>query len=103
MASLIHQRCFNHAVREAVARCPECGRFFCRECIAEHDGRVVCSTCLQKLAHAPARRRPAWLQAWRVAQFGAGLLLAWFVFFLLGTALLRIPAAFHDGTLWHVK
>ena len=49
MQNLAHQRCFNHAVREAVARCPECGQCFCRECITEHDDRVVCAACLKKL------------------------------------------------------
>ena len=45
---LAHQRCFNHATREAVARCPECHHFFCRECITEHDDRVLCTGCLKK-------------------------------------------------------
>ena len=32
MNDLLYQRCFNHVLREAVARCPECLRYFCREC-----------------------------------------------------------------------
>ena len=36
MSNLIHQRCSNHPGREAAVRCPECGRFFCRECVTEH-------------------------------------------------------------------
>ncbi len=28
MEDLLHQRCFNHMLREAVARCPECGATF---------------------------------------------------------------------------
>ena len=48
LVNLSQQRCFNHTSREAVARCPECGRFFCRECITEHDDRVLCAVCLGK-------------------------------------------------------
>ena len=46
------------STREAVARCPECTQFFCRECITEHDDRVLCSACLKKLARVPLTRRP---------------------------------------------
>ena len=102
MFDLIHQRCFNHATREAVARCPECGRCFCRECVTEHDDRVVCSSCLKKLARVPLARRPAFVKAARFAQCLASLLIAWFFFFLIGEGLSRIPASFHDGTVWQV-
>jgi hypothetical protein len=103
MQNLLHQRCFNHAMREAVARCPECGRFFCRECVTEHDDRVVCSACLKKLARGPLARRPALVRVFRFAQCVAGLIIAWFFFFLIGEALLKIPASVHEGTLWQVN
>jgi hypothetical protein len=101
MPNLLHQRCFNHATREAVARCPECGRFFCRECVTEHEDRVLCSACLAKLARQPLARRPAFVHVIRVAQCVAGVFVAWFFFFLMGDVLLKIPASFHEGTLWH--
>lgn len=51
-------RCRNHGGREAVARCRDCGDFFCRECVVEHEGRMVCATCLEELAReAPPKRR----------------------------------------------
>lgn len=100
--NLLHQRCFNHALREAVARCPECGHFFCRECVTEHDDRVVCSACLKKLARAPVTRRLSFAALVRFAQCAAGAVLAWFFFFLIGDLLLKIPASFHEGTLWRV-
>ncbi|HEX9047614.1 MAG TPA: rhomboid family protein [Verrucomicrobiae bacterium] len=101
MQNLLHQRCFNHATREAVARCPECGRFFCRECITEHDDRVLCSACLKKLARTPLAKRPAFVKLFRLVQGLAGLMVAWFFFFLIGSALLKIPAPVHEGTVWH--
>ena len=103
MQNLLQQRCFNHAVREAVARCPECTQFFCRECITEHDDRVVCSACLKKLARVPRTARPAFVRIVRVAQCAAGLVLVWFCFFLLGSCLLKIPAAVHEGSVWRVE
>lgn len=99
---LLHQRCFNHAMREAVARCPECAQFFCRECITEHEDRVVCSACLKKLARVPLMKRPAFTRIVRAAQCLAGLVIAWFFFFLIGEGLLKIPTSFHEGTLWQV-
>ena len=102
MQILAHQRCFNHAAREAVARCPECQQFFCRECITEHDDRVVCAACLKKLAQVPLTKRRGFVGLIRTVQCAAGILVAWFFFFVIGESLLRLPASFHEGTLWQV-
>ena len=100
---LAYQRCAQHAEREAVARCPECRRFFCRECITEHDQRVLCAGCLKKLARPRLLKRPAFAGLVRVGQCLLGLLLAWFFFYLVGEALLALPTSFHQGTLWQGK
>lgn len=94
------QRCFHHESREAVGRCPECGRTFCRECLTEHDDRVLCSSCLKRLdqsAAAAPRRRRSLVPALQVV---AGFILLWLSFYALGNFLLTIPAAVHDGTLF---
>jgi len=103
MQSLAQQRCFNHLEREAVARCLECRQFFCRECITEHDDRSICAVCLQKLARRPLTQRRAFVGVLRVSQCLAGILIAWFFFYLAGESLLAIPTAFHEGTLWQVN
>jgi len=103
MSTLVHQRCFNHATREAVARCPACRRFFCRECVTEHDGRVMCSACLRQISRVPLLQRPAFAGALRMGQCVLGLLLVWFFFYLVGAALLAIPTSFHEGTLWRAN
>ena len=102
MPTLIHQRCFNHAIREAAARCPECRQYFCRECITEHDDRVVCTACLRKLVSKPLTQRLAFTRLFRLAQGILGIMVAWFFFFLVGEGLLKLPASFHEGTLWKV-
>jgi hypothetical protein len=98
---LAAQRCLYHAAREAVARCPECGSSYCRECIAEHEGRIICATCLQRLLHKPAEaRRPfGRLLAWTAGSV-AGLLLAWMSFYGFGRLLMTLPSAFHAAEMW---
>jgi len=100
MRSLSQQRCFNHALREAVARCPECGQFYCRECITEHDDRAICAACLRKLAKLPLTQRRGFLGGLRFVQVFLGVVLVWLFFHLLGAMLLSIPSSFHDGTVW---
>ena len=99
--ALVHARCFNHATREAVARCPECGRYYCRECITEHEERVICAVCLRRLsASGPARAWFNLLVVWRVVQAGAGMIVLWLFFYLIARLLLLIPDSFHEGTIW---
>ncbi len=102
MSDLSQQRCFNHALREAAARCPECRQFFCRECITEHEDRVLCSACLKKLAASPSSKRRTFTGAMRVVRFVVGMLIAWFFFFLIGQVLISLPDSFHEGTVWMV-
>jgi hypothetical protein len=103
MPALVHQRCFHHSQREAVARCPECRQFYCRECITEHDDRVICANCLKKLTLRPETTRGsfAWLRP--LLQLSAGLVVVWFFFYFLGASLLSIPPAYHEGTVWTDK
>jgi hypothetical protein len=55
--NLKHRRCFNHAGREASARCPVCGKDFCRECITEHKGKMLCVNCLKENTRKKIDRR----------------------------------------------
>jgi hypothetical protein len=100
VTSLAHERCFHHPPREAVARCPECGRVFCRECITEHDDRVLCAACLRKLAARPDTARARLTGLLRLGQCMVGVLVCWIYFYYVGRILLAIPSSFHEGTLW---
>lgn len=100
MEALTRQRCLHHPGREAVARCPECGGFFCRECITEHDDRVICATCLRQLARTPEKRRARLGAVRTVVYCAVSVVAAWLFFYETGKALLLIPTSFHDGTLW---
>lgn len=99
-SKLVHRRCDNHANREAAARCPECRRFFCRECVTEHDGRVICADCLT--AMSAESDSPQWSAA-AIGRFFAavlGLMAAWMAYYYLGRIMLDIPDKFHEGIMW---
>jgi hypothetical protein len=67
--------------------------------VTEHEGRILCSTCLARTtrpAAAPARRvRPG---PWLAGLAGLGAL--WLAIHLAGRLLLTIPAEVHEGTIW---
>lgn len=92
--NLVDQRCANHALREAAVQCPSCKRFFCRECVTEHDGRMMCVQCVAALARVGEKDREGIRPKWAVMAAG-GVLIAWLVFYYLGQTLARIPSEFH--------
>lgn len=98
--SLAHRRCDNHANREAAARCPKCRRFFCRECVTEHAGRVICADCLSMIAGGSDSKR--WSPAGLVPYLAAivGVLVAWMAYYYMGQIFLSMPHEFHEGGMW---
>ncbi len=101
VASGLHtRRCARHPTREAAARCPSCQEFFCRECVVEHEGRLLCAACLARTVSARARHRQRWVVARRAGIGVAGFILLWLCFQSVGALLLRIPPKVHDGTVW---
>jgi hypothetical protein len=99
-ASVIEQRCLRHPAREAVARCPQCGYSYCRECITEHEDRVLCADCLAKILRAEEQRGSILARMFGVLLGFLGIATAWLFFYCLGEALARAPISFHDGTIW---
>lgn len=94
---LVHQRCLHHPAREAVSRCPGCRGFFCRECVTDHDGRLLCARCLR----TPVGTREdgsAWAAKARWAAGAvAGACFAWAVFYYAGALLASLPSQFHEA------
>lgn len=93
---LSEKRCSNHAGREAAARCPACRQFFCRECVVEHGGRLLCAACITRLERrgAAGGRRAGGLFPLLAAL--AGLMMLWLVFFGVGYGLHALPHTFHE-------
>jgi hypothetical protein len=100
MQNISDKRCFNHNAREAVALCPECRRFFCRECITEHADRVICAACLRDIALGSRQRVSGRRVFFRSCQCALGFITLWLVFYAVGRGLLRLPTSFHEGALW---
>ena len=89
------QRCLIHADREAIVRCPACGNYFCRECVTEHEGKFLCSNCLQR-RFAPietGHRATGWFLV--AHRRDHRLAVAWFFFYLIGRLLILIPPNLH--------
>ncbi|HLH37511.1 MAG TPA: hypothetical protein VKX39_00050 [Bryobacteraceae bacterium] len=96
MTELVHQRCLHHPSREAAARCPECRRFFCRECTVEHRGRMICASCMGRIAETPVVGN--WRASLWAACAAAGFFLAWLIFYYAGLMLARAPSDFFEVT-----
>jgi hypothetical protein len=86
----LDQHCWNHEGREAACRCPSCGRAYCRECVSEHEGRLLCAACLSGLA---ARRGPqpgSFRKLAPPAMIAMGILFAWLVYWAAGASLIGL-------------
>lgn len=99
VSAITHEKCFNHGEREAAACCPRCRRFFCRECVTEHDDRVICAACLRQLAARDQARRVRRHYLRLAAGAAAGFALVWLAIYGVGRVLLLLPTRFHEGAL----
>jgi len=99
------ERCQNHFRREAAARCPECSRFFCRECVTSHEGRAICASCLDKLgpgrseAQDETKRRGLRILGSylvRCVHVVIVVFVLWSFFYVLGRSLLVLPTTLHE-------
>lgn len=100
--SLLEQRCLNHSRREAVARCPECEHYYCRECVTEYGDGILCAACLNKQAKKTVTSKSRIGGVLKLGQCIVAVFMLWFIFLGLGRALLSMPDDFHEGTYWHV-
>jgi uncharacterized paraquat-inducible protein A len=98
--SLRQQRCYHHPQREASVRCPECKHYYCRECVTEHDDRVLCASCLAKLTRKKEKRTASWELLPRVVLAFVAFVFVLLLAFLLGDTLLAIPSQFHEAGGW---
>lgn len=99
-SELSRQRCVTHWQREAVARCPVCKRYFCRECVTEHEDRVICASCLSKQIRQTGEKKRPLRPLARILHLTLAVLVLWMFFYYAGRLLLSVPSSFHEGTLW---
>ncbi len=110
----IQNFCSVYPDRPSEFRCPICKRFFCAECGTEHEGRMICSFCLDDIraaaAESPVRKgasakvrailRSVVSALVIIAQLAILVLVTWSVFAFLLNRLEKLPADFHNGTVW---
>lgn len=86
----LQQRCWNHEAREAACRCPACGRSYCRECVSEHEGRLLCAACLSEVTagREPGSGRGRGLAP--AAMIAAAILLAWLTYWVAGESIMAV-------------
>jgi hypothetical protein len=97
---LQHAHCLNHPRREAAARCTACGQPFCRECVTELDGRMVCGACHRTKTAAKEKPERDWFLITTALQALLGLALLWGGAWFLGRLLVSTPTEFHEGVMW---
>ncbi len=96
---LKHTRCEYHGDREAAARCPECSGFFCRECVTEHNGRMLCLKCLRKNLDSLRGKGKGLGFYMMAAAFLISMMSSWYFFFQISVFLASIPQKYHDGSV----
>jgi uncharacterized paraquat-inducible protein A len=96
---LSRQRCTNHAEREAVARCPECKRHFCRECITEHNDKQLCNHCLNKISTDNAKKSNRIKAVVYMICCVVGFLIALGFFYTAAKVISSVPQQYHRNYL----
>lgn len=100
------RKCGIHAGREAAARCPSCGGFFCRECITEHDYKMICAGCLAGLLEGreeeeKKRGKAGWAgPVVTLLQAMGGIGIVWFSCFAIAELLRELPPELHSGSMF---
>ncbi len=102
MSALSGLRCFNHGHREAAAQCLSCGRYYCRECVTEHGGRITCAACLKTMTDEARPTRSLRHLILRPLLAVGSLLFLWLVFIFIGRLLFMLPDTFHQTPNEHV-
>jgi hypothetical protein len=98
---LIRERCWHHPDREAAGRCTGCARFFCRECITEHDDRFICATCLERAARARTHRGTRVFQTTLLTC--AGFIAAWVAFYAAAEWFASRAHEWQDNKTWQQR
>ena len=70
--------------------------------MTEHEDRVICASCLEKLQTVMGGKQTTFGRIAPSIRGVTGFIILWFFFYLLGQILLKIPVAFHDGTIWDI-
>ena len=90
MPALDSQLCWNHENREAVCRFLGCRRSFCRECVTEHNGRLLCASCFAAAIPAAKSRSGSLRKLATPLLLASALLLGWLVYWGFGEVVIGL-------------
>ena len=96
MHGLASERCFHHETRGAVCRCPECRRFFCRECVVSFDGRLLCAACIARANESPLLPKKKSSHLGQLLLGVAALVFVWVFFYCVGWIILQYRETLPD-------
>lgn len=96
MTQFGQQRCFVHPSREAVSLCLDCHHAYCRECVVDHDGRLICAACLARLRAPLARGNRTLRKIVSAMSTALAILLCWILFYMFGRLLMMAEPARHS-------
>jgi len=97
-SAIYSKRCVNHSSRESVAICPVCSKTYCRECITEHKGKMLCRNCLEEQIQKnnKAKKNRTKIKATiMIVLFVTAFFSSWFFFALTGYFLASMPQKYH--------
>jgi hypothetical protein len=83
----LQQHCWNHEAREAACRC---GRSYCRECVSEHEGRLLCAACLTLVVARSEQTNGGLGKLAPPGMIAGGILLAWLIYWAAGASLIGL-------------
>ncbi len=95
MTQFSQQRCFVHPSREAVSLCLECRRAFCRECVVDHDGRLICAGCIALLRTPMAQVNRVRRRLFSAVATALAIMLCWILFYMAGRLFMMAEPAHH--------
>jgi hypothetical protein len=96
MTQFSQQRCFIHPSREAVSLCLECRRAFCRECVVDHDGRLICAACIARLRAPVVQGNRTLRRLLSATGTALAILLCWILFYMAGRLLMLAEPSHHS-------
>lgn len=77
-----------------------CSMVFCRECVTLVERKMLCAGCYKTRTVVPTQKSRDWFVFSVAAQFVLGFGGLWLSAYIAGKLLAKVPASFHEGTVW---
>jgi hypothetical protein len=68
--------------------------------VSEFGGKALCADCLAKAAKRTAEQMRRWPVARETLRLAGAVVVTWMSFYVLGKLATKLPASFHEDTVW---